>query len=179
MAAVGVAATTTWQPLMGFLLIATVVVGHRAQGLAGRRQRDQRVAAAVPAAVEVVGIVASGGGSIERALSAAARLDGPVGASMGRAASRVRLGLDPDPADPWTGSMFAVIGSARRSGASVGPALAAYARALEDEQHALALERAERMSVRLLVPLALLILPGFVVMTIGPGVVNALARLSL
>jgi hypothetical protein len=40
------------------------------------------------------------------------------------------------------------------------------------------MERARRLPVRLLLPLALLILPGFVLLAVGPAVLQGLARLG-
>ena len=44
--------------------------------------------------------------------------------------------------------------------------------------HAERITVARRLPVRLLLPLALLILPGFVVLAVGPAVLQALARLA-
>ena len=47
------------------------------------------------------------------------------------------------------------------------------------EARAAQLEEARRLPVRLMVPLALLVLPGFVLLTVGPTVLAALDRLAL
>lgn len=63
------------------------------------------------------------------------------------------------------------------SGAPLQGALAGYLDELRGRQRATALQRARRLPVLLVVPLALLILPGFVLITVGPSVVSAFGRL--
>ena len=69
-----------------------------------------------------------------------------------------------------------------RAGASGGPMLLAV-RTLTDElwnEHAAAaVERARRLPVAMLLPLTLLILPGFLLLAIAPAVMDAFSRLSL
>ncbi|HEX5630774.1 MAG TPA: type II secretion system F family protein [Acidimicrobiia bacterium] len=71
-----------------------------------------------------------------------------------------------------------VCAAAAVSGAPLGPAVAAYADRLRHVRHEERIARARRLPVRLLLPLALLILPGFVVLAVGPALLQALARLG-
>lgn len=71
-----------------------------------------------------------------------------------------------------------VVASAVASGAPVAGAVAAHADHLRHLRHTEEVTAARRLPVRLLLPLALLILPGFVVLAVGPAVIQALARLG-
>jgi len=71
-----------------------------------------------------------------------------------------------------------VLATAAVSGAPALPALEGH---LEVEAHRRHTERAEvarKLPVRLLLPLTLLVLPGFVLLTVGPTVVGSLTRLN-
>jgi hypothetical protein len=71
-----------------------------------------------------------------------------------------------------------VVAAAATSGAPVAAAVAAHADRVRHARHSARIAAARRLPVRLLLPLALLILPGFVVLAVGPAVLQALARLS-
>lgn len=71
-----------------------------------------------------------------------------------------------------------VAAGAAVSGAPIAAAVTAYSRTRRHADHAKAMERARRLPVRLLLPLALLILPGFVLLAVGPAVLEGLARLG-
>lgn len=73
--------------------------------------------------------------------------------------------------------LLRVLAHALRTGSSAAPAVAAHASELRRELRAEELARARRLPVRLLLPLALLILPGFVVLTLGPAVLAGLDRI--
>ncbi|WKZ83626.1 MAG: type II secretion system F family protein [Acidimicrobiia bacterium] len=72
-----------------------------------------------------------------------------------------------------------VAASAALSGAPVASALAAHAEQERHTRHSARVAAARRLPVRLLLPLALLILPGFVVLAVGPALIHSLARLTL
>jgi hypothetical protein len=79
---------------------------------------------------------------------------------------------------PLLRQLFGRIALAQASGAPMQEAVAGYladARATRREK---ALEQARRLPVTLMVPLGLLILPGFVLLFVGPIVLNALMDLS-
>lgn len=71
-----------------------------------------------------------------------------------------------------------VVAAAASSGAPVAAAVAAHADQVRHARHSARIAAARRLPVRLLLPLALLILPGFVVLAVGPAVLQALARLA-
>lgn len=75
--------------------------------------------------------------------------------------------------------LISIARRAAESGASVAVELAAYADELRASDREAALARLRRLPIRLLFPLALLILPGFLLMALGPTLSAALQRLGL
>jgi len=75
--------------------------------------------------------------------------------------------------------LFLVARRALATGAPLAPAVAGYAAALRNEERSRQLTAARRLPVKLLFPLALLILPGFLLLTVGPAVLGSLERLGL
>jgi tight adherence protein C len=73
--------------------------------------------------------------------------------------------------------MFGVLARAQMTGSSTVQAIAGYVDEDRKRRQALAREAAQRLPVKLTVPLALLILPGFVLLTIGPTVIATVERL--
>ncbi len=65
------------------------------------------------------------------------------------------------------------------TGAPLGESLASFVAAARDRDRARRLAATQRLPVRLLVPLTLLILPGFVVLTAGPALLDGLGRLGV
>jgi tight adherence protein C len=80
-------------------------------------------------------------------------------------------------ADGSTRRLLAVLARAQVTGSSAMNAVAAHIEEDRKRRRAAAREAAQRLPVRLTVPLALLILPGFVLLTIGPTVIATVERL--
>jgi type II secretion system (T2SS) protein F len=74
--------------------------------------------------------------------------------------------------------LFSRIALAQASGAPMQEAVGAYLADGRARRRGLALERVRRLPVTLMVPLGLLILPGFVVLFVGPIVLNSVMDLS-
>ena len=68
---------------------------------------------------------------------------------------------------------------AMATGAPLAAAVTAYAAQIRNDERTRAVADARRLAVRLLFPLALLILPGFIVLIVGPVTLQSLARLDL
>lgn len=75
--------------------------------------------------------------------------------------------------------LLALAARAVSTGAPLAAAVAAFADEARNAERARAVADARRLAVRLLFPLTLLILPGFVVLVAGPVVLESLARLDL
>ena len=179
------------------LLMALVVMHPLPMGIAGlgrglyqirRKRRRQRylireipTQQALLARIILVGV--SGGLPILAALSLAhSYLEGPVAEEAGAVIRRSRregatqaLGQGGE----LTRTLFSKLTMAAASGAPVGEAVSSYLAELRAEQRTLALERIRKLPVTLMIPLGLLILPGFVLLFVGPIVYRALSDLSL
>ena len=75
------------------------------------------------------------------------------------------------------GRLFRQVGAAHLSGAPLGLALSALATEYRDAARALAVERARRLPVKMVIPLALLMLPGLLILMVGPLVLPSIVRL--
>jgi tight adherence protein C len=75
------------------------------------------------------------------------------------------------------GPLFAALARAQLTGSSAIKAVASFVDEERKNRHARATQAAQRLPVKLTVPLALLILPGFVLLTVGPTVVSTVQRL--
>jgi hypothetical protein len=79
---------------------------------------------------------------------------------------------------PLMRPLFGRIALAQASGAPMHEAVSAYLADGRAARRGKALEQVRRLPVALMVPLGLLILPGFVVLFVGPIVLNSLVDLS-
>jgi hypothetical protein len=177
-----VAAVTVAAPLAGLALAAVVVAGRRWRVAAARtaRSRDDERSASLFADLVSLGLTA--GLSLRAAVVAArVHVDGSLrGEVDDLVAGMDRVGVAPAlAAVEGTLSDFGrVAAGAAASGAPVAAAVAAFAATRRQVDHAERVAAARRLPVRLLLPLALLILPGFVVLAVGPALLQALARLG-
>ena len=182
-AAAGIAAgSLMWQPLATVLLVLAGGLMLKA-----RRTRDIRVAREAATAEmsnlgRLMGLALRSGSSPAVALSQAAvhletGLAGEVH-SIIRRAQLVGLGAalsQPDP-ESTGADLYRMIGRAVLTGGPLDEAMATVTGELERDQMAARLARARRLPVRLMLPLALLILPGFVLMTLAPVLDEALRQ---
>ena len=74
--------------------------------------------------------------------------------------------------------LFGVLARAVETGAALSPVLDAYQERLEADARAEAEARLRRLPVKLVFPLALLMLPGLVLMVSGPALIDVLGRLT-
>lgn len=75
------------------------------------------------------------------------------------------------------GRLFRQVGAAHLSGSPLELALTALAAEYREAARSSAVEKARRLPVRMMVPLTLLMLPGLLILMIGPLVLPSLARL--
>lgn len=130
---------------------------------------------------QVLFIALSAGLPVAAALEFAAGEAGPVEAaevrSVLRSARRHGLAAALTASGGSAGPLFAVLARAQLTGASAARAVASFVDEERMNRRALAAETAQRLPVKLTVPLALLILPGFVLLTFGPTVISTIQRL--
>lgn len=98
-------------------------------------------------------------------------------ASLMRASRKDGMALALAEADGRCGRLFGLLARAHTTGASVADAIAGYVEEQRESHRLKVTEAARRLPIKLTVPLALLILPGFVVLTVGPSVLESARRL--
>jgi tight adherence protein C len=69
-------------------------------------------------------------------------------------------------------SLAAVLVQTERFGTSIADALRVFAASMREERFFLAEERAEKMAVKLIIPMCLFIFPSIFIITAGPAVVK-------
>ena len=159
------------------LWLATRLAREQARRREARRRADREVVDL--ARVLLVGL--SAGWSLERSLREASTRLGPGlateveqvlrGARVdGIARALVAAGGDGK-------RLFRLLARSRLGGTSVERSLAAFVRDEVDRRRGESIERARRLPVRMVVPLTLLMLPGFVLLVAGPTVLITGRRL--
>ncbi|MGI9529248.1 MAG: type II secretion system F family protein [Acidimicrobiia bacterium] len=130
--------------------------------------------------VEITSLGVAAGLTFREAATTAART---VGASVG---TRLVMALRMSSVEvgartglPGVDAMLAEQERSARTGAPLVRSLDVLASSLRRERTQEARERLARLPIKLLFPLALLILPGFVLMTVGPAVLSGLSRIGL
>src|SRR5439155_12558252 len=176
----GVLAATFAPPLI-ILAPLGAALGIRVPEVALARRasaRQQEIGMAVPDLVELLIVVSDAGlgppAALRRALEA---LHGPLAEELGDAVQQLDLGL------PWRDAMarlvdrtecpplrrlVAALAGSHRLGAPAGPALRTIADDLRAERRSTAEDAARRAPVTMLFPLVFLILPAFLLLTVGP-----------
>ena len=113
-------------------------------------------------------------------------LDGPLGEELARALRQIDLGVPwraameqvvSHVADPSLRRVLASLSRTQRLGTSVAGALRTVADDLRGERQTMAEERARRAPVKMLFPLVFLILPAFLLLTVGPVVLATIRSL--
>ncbi len=123
--------------------------------------------------VRLVALALEGGATLDDAVGIAAGAAPGPAARHAVAALRRREELDDGPAARF----LRVVWRARATGAPMAAAVDRLVADLAAARRADALECARRLPVRLLFPLVGLVLPGFLLVAVGPGVVAGLRRL--
>ena len=168
-------------PALAFA-VAALAIARRAGIRRARVERSKAERDAVTLA-ELTGLGLSAGMSFVAALDAAAYEVGPplageVQAVVRRSRHRgIAAALEESPGAARR--LYLLAARATVTGAPVAAAVRAYVAEQRDAERARALAAARRLPVQLLFPLALLILPGFMVLTVGPALLGALERLGL
>lgn len=97
---------------------------------------------------------------------------------MLRVAAKEGLAASLETVDGRARRLYRLAGRAVVTGAPLAASIGALAEELRREDHAKRLIAARRLPVRLLFPLALLILPGFLLLLVGPTLLGAVERLT-
>ncbi len=130
----------------------------------------------------LVGTGLAGGLNLGAALELAGRFAHPgltddVGAVL-RAARTSGLGPALGRAEGPLAPLAVHLARAQSTGAALGVAIDSFADRLETEVRTRMLERVRTLPIRLVVPLTLLLLPGFLLVVVAPGVLDVVADLG-
>jgi pilus assembly protein TadC len=107
------------------------------------------------------------------------QLSGPIGDEISQALRSVAAGQQPSITSPAIRSMFNLAESSERAGMPLAGQLNATALDRRRAVASASRERLAKLPVKMLFPLAFLILPGFVLLTVVPPLMSGLSKLSL
>jgi tight adherence protein C len=165
-------------PAVGLCAGGALFIGWRRARRLDRDRRDERRLDLL--CVEVAALSVSAGLTFnDAAHNAAETVGGKVGPELSGALRRSSAGLDGEVGAPGVDAMLAEARRSAVSGAPLGRSLDVLISSMRSDRASDARERLARLPVKLLFPLALLILPGFVLMTVGPAVISGLSRIGL
>jgi len=170
-------------PMLGIPAVLALGCWRLSRRFHRRRVEAASAEADVVLLADLVALGLGAGLSLPLALAEAAREVDPGLAAEVRSLRRAmdRLGV----AAALAGAvgrgerLYRLTARAAATGAPLTAAVEAFAAERRHAEHARRLEAARRLPVRLLLPLALLILPGFVVLVVGPALLESLARLEV
>jgi Flp pilus assembly protein TadB len=174
------AAAVAGGPLLGVVPFAGTVAARAWRSARSRRSAEAAASRAEVLAADAVGIGVAGGLTFEQAVARAAdAVHDPIGDELRRGLRRTSIPLPAGASSPVVARLFEAAASSRSTGGSLAAAVGGIAFGAREDRDAVTRERLARVPVRLLFPLALFILPGFVLMTVGPAVVSGLSRVGL
>lgn len=171
-----------WWPMPAALVLAAMLVWRKINGLIEQRRRHQLAEDDVIVLGDLSLLGLSAGLGLGESLRLASEsLSATVEAEVDAALRRSRLvGLSGSlaAASGHCARLFQLSARAVATGAPVSGAIDAFVDDATSRQRERSLTAARRMPVKLLFPLTLLILPGFMVLTVGPALLGSLQRLS-
>lgn len=167
-------------PLLGVVAIACVVAVLQLGRIRVSRSDTRDVESESVLALELVGLGVTAGLPFRNAAAVTAdQIRGPVGQEIEGALRSMSAGHTPNIATAAIRSIFSAAESSERAGIPLAGQLNA---AATDRRRAAAAETRERLAklpVKMLFPLAFLILPGFVLLAVVPPLISGLSRLGL
>jgi pilus assembly protein TadC len=170
-------------PLLGAPTVLAAACWRLSRRFHTRRLAGVSAEADVVLLADLLSLGLGAGLSLPLALEEAAReVDPGLAAEVGavrRAMDRLGVAAALAGATGWGERLYRLTARAAATGASLTAAVEAFAAERRHAEHSRRLEAARRLPVRLLLPLALLILPGFVVLVVGPALLESLARLEV
>ena len=147
---------------------------HHARGVSAVSDNDGVLA------VELVGLGVTAGLPFRNAAALTAdQLDGPVARDIARALRSVSAGQLPSIDRDDVQSMFSAAAASETTGMPLAGTLNAVAADRRRAAAAASRERLAKLPVKMLFPLAFLILPGFVLLTVVPPLMSGLSRLGV
>lgn len=182
-AVVSLVTAAVLNPWLGLVGAAAGWLAIRCRSLIEGRRKANAAAEDAIALAELAALGLAAGLTFPAALAAARpHLGTVVGAEVDgilRRARRSGLAQTLTEASGRAGPLYVAAARAVATGAPLAAAIERFVREARADAHAERLARARRLPVRLMLPLALLILPGFLLLAIGPAVLSAFDRITL
>ena len=178
--AVGVGAFLVF-PIPTVVVLAALGLWVGWRELARRRSHARHAPDDLSLLVDLTGLGLTAGLTFPAAITAGAEyVDESLSAEVRRVLRDRTIGRGTvGTVDGVTSGLFGVIDRALVTGAPMLPAVSGYGAALRSEERHRHLAAVRRLPVKLLFPLSLLILPGFLLLTVGPALLGGLQRLGL
>ena len=165
--------------MIGMLVIAAIVAVGRPPAWTPQRPRRPRDPSTEIDLTRLLLVATSSGLPLGAALERVApALDGPLAAEVSHVVRKSRRTGVNGALVGGLGSLGPVLARAHASGAPVVPTLHSHLATLNAARVASALERARTAPVKLMAPLVLLLLPGFVALVVGPGLADQIIGLG-
>lgn len=172
----------TWLLLIA-LAVATLPGSGVIAAISRRHSRGPRDSGELAELCDLAAICLTGGLNIATSLRiAVAAGAGPIAGDIEKILAIARIdGLGEAMATAHGGGvrLYRTVSRAAAAGGPMLQSVRTLADELWEENAAAAVEKARRLPVAMLLPLTLLILPGFLLLAIAPAVLNAFSRLSL
>lgn len=153
--------------------------------LSRERKRHQEIQAYLPDVVDLLEVCVTSGIGLDMAWNTVAgeihHVSRVLGTAMDLSNFEMHLGANRTEAmrnmAARTGaeqlaSLAAILVQSERFGTSVAAALREFAASMRDERRMTAEENAEKMAVKLIIPMVLCIFPAVIVVTVGPAAIN-------
>jgi pilus assembly protein TadC len=167
-------------PLLGLAVGAALIGAVRIRRIARARSRGSDRRAEEILAADLVASGVEAGVSFDEAVSVASDFVSPVvAAEMRRMARVAHHSAVAERNGSIVDEMFRLSRRSAVSGAPLAPGLRSLSEVERSKDAAERLERLERLPVKLLFPLAFLILPGFLLVAVVPALVSGISKLSL
>lgn len=168
------------QPLLGIACIGAGIAAARVMRIRRMRVTASQSVDDALLAVELVGLGVTAGLPFRSAAALTAeQIGGDVGREISSGLRNLDAGMSPSFSRDDIRSIFDVAASSETTGMPLADTLNAMAREARRGVAAASRERLAKLPVKMLFPLAFLILPGFVLLTVVPPLVSGLSRLGL
>lgn len=175
-----VATVALIHPLLAVVLLGSGVVIARAVQIGRRRGSGATADRDAVLAIELVGLGVTSGLPFRNAaaLTSEQMID-PVGSEIAQALRSLNAGQQPSFTMADVQALFGAAQASETTGMAIAGILNALALDRRRAAAASARERLAKLPVKMLFPLALLILPGFVLLTVVPPLISGLSRLGV
>ena len=166
-------------PLLAVTLGAAAFGVTRWRAIRRHKRRSRRVTSDVLLALDLMALATTSGLPFANAaVKALHHVAEPTRGALERAVRRVDAGLGPDLDDGPLADAFNAAQRSAATGACLSSTLADLARRAREDEAADVQERLEKLPVKLLFPMAFLILPGFILVAVVPTIVSGLSELT-